>query len=240
MRRLTDRLRGFVGKGASEESSSPEEGTTEVSPPHSRPAVSPAPPAAPMPQASTATTVEAAYAMLNAFPKDTEDSQRLPALRAALAATMEQKSKTLQQLLAEVLQEKARIASVLQTQDKNFDYQLLKITEAVDALWDKRDKLTEHHQRVTIEGKERLEGLDQLIQCLSTAEESAPSPVTLTSMTPPKLELVEEDEGPVVVRMPMMELRPLGEEHAVEPEPLVEPVEAPSSNPRKLYTRSAA
>lgn len=181
--------------------------------------------------------------MLNAFPKDTDDAQRLPALRSALAATVEGKNKTLQQLLAEVLQEKARIATVLQNQDKNFDLQLQKITEAVDALWDKRDKLTEHHQRISLQGKERLDGLDQLIQCLSVVEETPVTTVTLTTLTPPKEELVEEDDEPVVIRMPMMELRPLGEDLSESPDDTeassqAEP-EAPTINRRKLY-RSAA
>ncbi|MBB6053356.1 hypothetical protein [Armatimonas rosea] len=207
------------------------EATPVASPP---PAPVPPPPPAAVP---ANVTVEAAYAMLQAFPKETEDAQRLPALRAALAATVEEKNKTLQQLLAEVLQEKARIAGLLQNQDKHFELQVQKITEAVDALWDKRDKLTEHHQRVTLQGKERLDGLDQLIQCLSLTDDTAPSPMTLTTMTPPKVELVEENDEPVVIRMPMMELRPLGEDQSFESVP--EPVEEAPSNPRKLY-RSAA
>jgi hypothetical protein len=236
MRRLTERLRGLVGKGTADEAAPPVE---------TAPVTAPAPVAPPAPSPSplgASATVEEAYAMLHAFPKDTEDAQRLTALRAALAATVEAKNKSLQQLLAEVLQEKARVSGILLNQDKNFELQLTKITEAIEALWEKRDKLTEHHQRVTLQGKERLESMDQLIQCLSLADETPSlAPMALLDMSAPKVRVEEpEEEGPVIVRMPMMELRPLGEEYAEEPtEPQAEPAEAAINNPRKLYSRAA-
>ncbi len=236
MKRLTERLRDFVGKGNATEAV----GSLEKAP-----IVPPLPPApAPVSAPTTVSpmgasvTVEAAYSMLHAFPKDTDDAQRFPALRSALSATLEHKSQTLQQLLAEVLQEKARIASVLQNQNMNFDLQQAKITEAVDALWGKREKLTEHHQRITLQGTERIEGLDQLIQCLSLTDEATQEPLPQTS---------------VVVRTSMMELRPLGESPQAAEETVVEKsanvsvteksaaaTEPRPNNPRKLYSRPAA
>ena len=245
MRRLTERLRDFVGKGQADEAVAP----VERAPSEPSPVAAPLPPAAPANPMGANMTVEAAYAMLHAFPKDTDDAQRLPALRSALAATVEGQNKTLQQRLAEVLQEKVRIAGILQTQDRNLDLQLTKITEAVDALWDQRDKLTENNQRITLQGKERIDGLDQLIQCLSATEEISLSPMTLTSLTAPKVEVLsenDEDDGPVIVRMPTMELRPLGdeskssqpEEEATD-ETTEDAAEPATGNRRKLYSRTA-
>lgn len=241
MRRLTDRLRDFVGKGHPEEASSPgAKAPAEAATPAAQ-ATTPSPASA----MGASMTVEAAYSMLNAFPKDTDDAQRFPALRSALLATLEKKHQTLQQLLAEVLQEKARIASILLNQEKNFDLQQAKITEAVDALWEKREKLTEHHQRITLQGNERISGLDQLIQCLSLPDEATQEPTSLTSLFPPKVEVVApEDDGPVILRMPRMELRPLGESPSPDEEAGAEPsppeAEPRPNNPRKLYSRSAA
>ena len=233
MKRLTERLRDFVGKGNAPEAV----GSLEKAP------IVPPLPAAPAPVSVPTTTspmgasvsVEAAYSMLHAFPKDTDDAQRFPALRSALSATLEQRSQTLQQLLAEVLQEKARIAAVLHNQNVNFDLQQAKITEAVDALWGKREKLTEHHQRITLQGTERIEGLDQLIQCLSLTDEATQEALPETS----------------VVHIPAMALRPLGEalqaaeEIVVEKSASVVEKSAPATetrpnNPRKLYSRPAA
>ena len=240
MKRLTERLRDFVGKGHA----------TEVLEPLDKAPIAPPLPPAPAPVSAPLSTpisvpmttspmgasvsVEAAYSMLHAFPKDTDDAQRFPALRSALAATQENKSQTLQQLLAEVLQEKARIASVLQNQNVNFDLQQAKITEAVDVLWGKREKLTEHHQRITLQGNERIEGLDQLIQCLSLTDEAVQEPLPATD-----------------VRLPMMELRPLGEglqaiaeiveeKSASVVEKSATATEPRPNNPRKLYSRPAA
>ena len=238
MKRLTERLRDFVGKGNATEAVGSLEKAPIVPPVSPTPAPLPAPvsvPASANPMGASV-TVEAAYSMLHAFPKDTDDAQRFPALRSALAATQENKSQTLQQLLAEVLQEKARIASVLQNQNVNFDLQQAKITEAVDALWGKREKLTEHHQRITLQGTERIEGLDQLIQCLSLTDEAVQEPLPATE-----------------VRLPMMELRPLGENPQAAEETVVEKsasvgvteksaaaTEPRPNNPRKLYSRPAA
>lgn len=228
MKRLTERIRDFVGKGHA---------TGALEPLDKAPIAPPLPPA-PVPASANpmgaSVSVEAAYSMLHAFPKDTDDAQRFPALRSALAATQENKSQTLQQLLAEVLQEKARIASVLQNQNVNFDLQQVKITEAVDALWGKREKLTEHHQRITLQGNERIEGLDQLIQCLSLTDEAVQEPLPATE-----------------VRLPMMELRPLGEslqaieeiveqKSAIVVEKSATATEPRPNNPRKLYSRPAA
>ncbi len=243
MSKLTERIRGLVGRGNTpgDDSVAQETVPAELAPPLTA-TTSQRPDSVPTP-ASSNLTVEAAYSMLQAFPKETQDSQRLVALRSALEATAQQKNVPLQQLLAAVLQEKIRIASILQNQDRNFELQLTKITEAVDALWDKRDKLTEHHQRVSIEGKERLEGLDQLIQCLSLTDEAPPSSSTLTELTPPKVAVIaEEEEGPVIIRMPRMELRALGEDLSAEPEsPSTDTEETDSSqtNRRKLYKMAA-
>jgi hypothetical protein len=236
--RLSQRLRGLVGRGTASEEVPTEPVALSAPPPPI-----PSPPA-PVPVSAPATinlSVEAAYAMLHAFPKEAPEQQRLPALRTALSAMAIEKQKTLEQLLAEVLQEKARISQVVQNQDRQFEAQVLKISEAVDALWNKRDKLTEHHQHLALQAEERIEGLDQLIQCLSLTGEPAPAPISLTEMSVPKTEVVaEEDDGPVIIRMPRMELRPLGEDPAATPEAASEELsseesEQPVNNRRKLY-----
>lgn len=187
--RLSQRLRELVGRGESTEETPP--------PPATAPTLAPNPTPTPPPAPVISLTVESAYAMLQAFPKDTQDSQRISGLRTALIVTASEKNKSLQQLLTDVLHEKARIHLALQNQEKTHEAQLTEITEAVDALWDKRDKLTEHHQRLTIQAQERMEGLDQLIQCLSIVDE----PVIEISSVPKAPVVREADEGPVVLRM---------------------------------------
>ena len=104
--RLTQRLRELVGRG---------ESTEETPPP-------PAPPPSPV----ISLTVESAYAMLQAFPKDAQDTQRISGLHTALVVTARERNKSLEQLLTEVLQEKARIHLALQNQ--GLGSTILKIT----------------------------------------------------------------------------------------------------------------
>jgi hypothetical protein len=143
--------------------------------------------------------------MLQAFPKDTDDAKQLQALRSALATMADEKKKTLQQLLAEVLQEKARIALALQSQEQSFEAQVVKISEAVDALWERRDKLTEHHQRLTLHANERIEGLDSLIQCLSLPEVPVFELTPLEEVAALDVNVVPlVEEGPVVLSSPSL------------------------------------
>ena len=212
--RLSQRLRELVGRGESTEETPAPPATVPMLAPNS----TPTPPPAPV----ISLTIESAYAMLQAFPKDTQDSQRISGLRTALVVTARERNKSLEQLLTEVLQEKSRIHLALQNQEKTHEAQLTEITEAVDALWDKRDKLTEHHQRLTIQAQERMEGLDQLIQCLSIVEE----PLIEVPLFPKTTFAREADEGPVVLRM------------STSPDVPAEPESTErSNNPRRLSSR---
>ncbi len=181
-------------------------------------------------------SVEAAYAMLQAFPKDTDDAKQLQALRSALATMADEKKKTLQQLLAEVLQEKARIAVALQSQEQGFESQVAKISEAVDALWEKRDKLTEHHQRLTLHANERIEGLDSLIQCLSLPEVPVFELAPLEEVVALDVNAVPlVDEGPVVLRRAEPMKQPKSSKAVSE-----DGEGSSSPNRRRLYAKSAS
>ena len=110
---------------------------------------------------------------------------------------------------------------MLHNQERSLETQLANIAEEVDALWEKRDQLTEQHKHIHLQGSERIEGFDQLIHCLSTT----------LSLSQARVEAYSE---PVIVGRPQREFRSLGEDPSLRT--TSDPRDA-SSNPRKLYTR---
>lgn len=199
-------------------------------PPLSTPeTVAPPPPPLPEPKVEVAVepaiTVEAACALMKAFPTMPSEERRQTAIRTAILAKAEPES-----FLAEAAQEKARYAAARETQEKLFENQLAQIVASVDALWEKRDRLTEYHQRAMLDVEARLTTLDQLIYCL-THEETVEPDVVAEVPAPLPPEPVEEEEEAMVVVLPFKPSSLEGDED--------DEGEARPANRRRLYQKAA-
>jgi len=196
-------------------------------PPLSTPEAVVAPPPEPkveVPQ-EPALTVEAACALMKAFPPMPSEERRQAAIRTAILAKAEPEA-----ILAEAAQDKARYAAARETQEKLFETQMAQIVAAVDALWEKRDRLTEYHQRALLDVEARLTTLDQLLYCLTHEESAEPEAVAPTAAPMPEPVDEEEDE-PMVVVLPFKPTVLEGDDDSEG--------EARPANRRRLYQKAA-